>query len=571
MACRFGGAPVGHPGMETLPQVCLARVARGLEAKDLATLGRVSRAMRRDVAGPDCWGPCLHRDFGLHVSRGVDPRAVYAALREQARCPAVELRFKALGTDGGVDRDDLERYWVDHMFNSRDYDSYCSERGENVHCFAVLADQRAEGDKDALQDVRRKFLLQRLRVAANVFVPGGSAELQRWASADVEAFALELLQHVGAEYSHSLENMEGQVHPGGGTEPWSSEIQADGAAGPGAGAGAGEGGGGEPELEALSAHAQGTVPVGMLLVADRPLACKRKGLQLVGKVLQGRPRALPSTETFETEEDAAGSSKIASGSAGSLTAPENHVSRALPPMLWCHENLTRGWGRSDEGLEVAVIRGIEVSRRGNFTCPVACGAVFVGMGAEDPPTTPNSSAWAGGVGLSECVRKARRAGRDGPFAPFDDLDTPEKVFAASSSGHLPPILRHRVHPAGIVIEFEPTYPPQMEYSYDPRMRQLEEHVERSAYAVLQPVVWFRFSNTNTDNSLAPNDGPRGGNILEATPLECQRVGNLACVKLISCENRMAEMGDLNEVPNIDINYVKFLGATTRLDRGMRAF
>jgi hypothetical protein len=49
------------------------------------------------------------------------------------------------------------------------------------------------------------------------------------------------------------------------------------------------------------------------------------------------------------------------------------------------------------------------------------------------------------------------------------------------------------------------------------------------------------------------------------------VGNLACVKLISCENRMTEMGDVNEEPNIDINYVKFRGANTRLPPGLRAF
>ena len=580
--------------MEALPQVCLARVAAALEAEDLVALGSVSRAMRRGCAGPDCWGPQLQRDFALQVPMGLDPRALYRALRG-VKGPARDVRFKALGTDGGVDREDLERYWVDHMFNCRNYDSYCSVRGADVHCFAALADQRAEGARDAGQDARREFLLRRLRLAASVFVPGGVPELRQWASADVEAFARELLQHAGADYSQAVDP------PFGGAETLPEDMmvphpmnldpaEASEPLGVGMGAGAGAGEGELPaaaEFEALAAHAQGGLPVGMLLVADLPPVNKEKELQLVSQVLRGRSHSPPETEVLRSEVGMAVRPEARSVGAGpsatALLTPEEDAPEALRPMLWSRGDLSPGWGLPAEGLEVAVVSGVEVSRRGNFTCPVSCGAVFLGMGLEEPPPLQGRGGGGGGgaaaaprgTGISNCVREACRAGGHGPVSPFDGLETPEEVVAASSSGRLPPILRHQVLPTGVVIEFDPASPSaggtgeagRSEYCTDFEVRRLRERVGSSVYAELQPVLWFSFDRVHPGSG--PDSAP-GSDILRVD-LGCRRVGNLACVKLIACENRMAEMGDLNEEPNIDINYVKFRGATTRLPPGLRAF
>ena len=585
--------------MEALPQVCLARVAAALRAEDLAALESASRAMRRGCAGPDCWGPQLQRDFALQVPLGLDPRALYQALRG-VEGPARDVRFKALGTDGGVDREDLERYWVDHMFNSRNYDSYCSVRGADVHCFAALADQRAEGARDAGLDARREFLLRRLRLAASVFVPGGAPEIRQWASADVEAFARELLQHAGADYGQAPDPPAGdaEVLPEDVMLPQPMDLEpgeTDEPLDAGAGAGAGE----LPaaaEFEALTAHAQGGLPVGMLLVADLPPVSKEKELQLVGQVLRGRSHSPPETEVLEGEAAAAARPEARSGEAGpsgrAFPSPGEAAPEALRPMLWSRGDLSPGWGLPAEGLEVAVISEVEVSRRGNFTCPVSCGAVFLGMGLEEPPPLHRRGAGDGGggaaaaprgTGISKCVREACRVGGAGPVSPFDGLETPEEVVAASSSGRLPPILRHQGLPAGVVIEFDPTSPSaggpgeamRSQYCADSEVRRLRERVGGSVYAELQPVLWFSFDRARPGS--AGGAGGPGTGLPENLPdvlkvgLGSQRVGNLACVKLIACENRMAEMGDLNEEPNIDINYVKFRGVTTRLPPGLRAY
>jgi len=578
--------------MEALPQACLARVAAALEAEDLVALGSASRAMRQGCAGPDCWGPQLQRDFALQVPMGPDPRALYRALRGAVKGPVRDVRFKALGTDGGVDREDLERYWVDHMFNSRNYDSYCSVRGADVHCFAALADQRAEGARDAEQDARREFLLRRLRLAASVFVPGGVSELRQWASADVEAFARELLQHAGADYGQALEPASGGAetlpedmmvpHPMDSEPAEGSELLG---VGMGAGAGAGEGElPAAAEFEALAAHAQGGLPVGMLLVADLPPVVKEKELQLVSQVLRGRSHSPPETEVLRSEVGMMARPKTRSEGAGpsrALLSPEEDSPKALRPMLWSRGDLSPGWGLPAEGLEVAVISGVEVSRKGNFTCPVSCGAVFLGMGLEEPHPLqgrgPGGGAAAAprGTGISNCVRDTCRAGGGGPVNPFDGLETPEEVVAASSSGRLPPILRLQVLPTGVVIEFDPALPlaggtgeaGRPEYSADFEARRLRKRVGSSVYAELHPVLWFSFDRVRPGSG--PDSAP-GSDVLRVD-LGRRRVGNLACVKLISCENRMTEMGDVNEEPNIDINYVKFRGANTRLPPGLRAF
>jgi hypothetical protein len=50
------------------------------------------------------------------------------------------------------------------------------------------------------------------------------------------------------------------------------------------------------------------------------------------------------------------------------------------------------------------------------------------------------------------------------------------------------------------------------------------------------------------------------------PLVCgPRSGNVVCVKLLNCEDRMAEYDDPAEEPNIDVQYVALRGVAVQLD------
>ena len=52
------------------------------------------------------------------------------------------------------------------------------------------------------------------------------------------------------------------------------------------------------------------------------------------------------------------------------------------------------------------------------------------------------------------------------------------------------------------------------------------------------------------------------------PLAALRSGNAVCLKLISSQDRMREMGDQHEVPNIDVQYLLLRGVVATLPQGM---
>lgn len=53
-------------------------------------------------------------------------------------------------------------------------------------------------------------------------------------------------------------------------------------------------------------------------------------------------------------------------------------------------------------------------------------------------------------------------------------------------------------------------------------------------------------------------------LLLRMPLTARRAGNIALLKLISCENKMEEFEDDAEQPNIDIQYVALRGVSAAL-------
>jgi hypothetical protein len=55
------------------------------------------------------------------------------------------------------------------------------------------------------------------------------------------------------------------------------------------------------------------------------------------------------------------------------------------------------------------------------------------------------------------------------------------------------------------------------------------------------------------------------------PLAAIHSGNATTLKLISSQNRMAEMGDMHEVPNIDVQYVALKGCVATFPAGMQLF
>ena len=191
-------------------------------------------------------------------------------------------------------------------------------------------------------------------------------------------------------------------------------------------------------------------------------------------------------------------------------------------------------------IEVSLIKRINISRVGQFSCPVSCGAVLVGC------------ATRGSEAETANLIAAARAGR---CAALESLTTADEVTAASAAGRLPPVRSFSSTSSGQIIEFRaqagaPT-------AAAPAMLDVLE---------LRPLVWFRF----TDKEQAKREAARAGTDAEsldqmAITLDRHHAANVLCVKLISAENLMDEFDDVHESPNIDINGCTVSGVRLSMD------
>lgn len=117
-------------------------------------------------------------------------------------------------------------------------------------------------------------------------------------------------------------------------------------------------------------------------------------------------------------------------------------------------------------------------RAGNFTCPLRCGAVFMGcLGAGSPAASQPGSA-EGDAAMQEHLAAIAQQ----PWSKaLDDAMTSEDVIHAVQEGKLPKILRHQLLPVGEFIEFEPAPAPGASAGSSGRPP-----------VAMRPVIWFRW-------------------------------------------------------------------------------
>jgi len=223
----------------------------------------------------------------------------------------------------------------------------------------------------------------------------------------------------------------------------------------------------------------------------------------------------------------------------------------------------------------AVLEHVCISRAGHFSCPVSCGAVAVGdfRASDDMDLAARMEA----IAASDCS------------TALNGVRTRADVEAAVAVGRLPPIASSGSSESGEWVEFSPL------------------SSWRHAPAALETVLWFRFcpfaemrrrehgdepraaasagasGRSSPTPSASPQNSESGASdtdegepilsqLVESTdaknsmqiPLRFRRCTNMALVKLIWHEDLRQEWEDDHPEPNIDINYVQFLGRSAEI-------
>ena len=221
---------------------------------------------------------------------------------------------------------------------------------------------------------------------------------------------------------------------------------------------------------------------------------------------------------------------------------------------------------------------VRVSRVGQFSCPLHCGAVLLG----DAPRGGDGTARARRAALAACVDESRM------LRALDDATDLQTVRDASAAGLLPRIVHIGTSVAGTWAEFEPrgrgATPASLALAAQP--------------GALWPVVWFAFLPRAEATARAEHDeaaymqalgeGLDTGTLeltfegstpyravdghqvpvlededrydLLEMPLTARHgVGGLACIKLIASENLMTDWGDDHAEPNIDATALEVHG------------
>jgi len=249
--------------------------------------------------------------------------------------------------------------------------------------------------------------------------------------------------------------------------------------------------------------------------------------QLLFQGLHGSRRAAEIERVARIAEEILEARAVPSVELRYDAADHNAVSVPRAPLARCGgpaDGIAQG--SNDTPQLLAMADQLVVSRKGQFSCPVKAGAVFMttcgsGASAQTPSSAPACAALKGLATLTG-VLAATRA-KDSPLP------------AVAATHHLP---------YGDVVEFQP-----------PR-------AHRRRAGELYPVAWFCF----TDKRLGPRRGsPRGAprDLLEVR-LSSVHVGTTLCVKLIASENLMDLYNDNHDSPNIDVTFVGLGGACVHL-------
>lgn len=242
----------------------------------------------------------------------------------------------------------------------------------------------------------------------------------------------------------------------------------------------------------------------------------------------------------EAQADAGGAAPNAGAAAAALSSSADGL------RIFSHPLPARAGG-----LQASLSR-LRISRVGQFSCPLQCGAVLLGAA---PPSGADDDDGAARAALAALVD-------DSPMLrALDDATTLEAVLDASAAGRLPRITNRGSSPAGAWAEFEP------------RGRALSPNAPAGA---LWPVAWFAFTPRAeaaaraADEDMAAAEASYGAAEPQAlpdedmfdvidVPLRARHGGDLACVKLVGGENLMNEWGDDHSEPNIDVAAVELMG------------
>ncbi|GAX86324.1 hypothetical protein CEUSTIGMA_g13736.t1 [Chlamydomonas eustigma] len=131
------------------------------DKKDLCVVQRVSRELRFIASLNTLWIPLLSYEFGLRVqdSPKIKAQDICKKLSCLEQSDKYHIRFNALYTDGGIDENNMI-YWVDNIYKPNDWGSYCSEVSPNVNTLAFL--KGPECWQDPRYAEHRRFLISRL-------------------------------------------------------------------------------------------------------------------------------------------------------------------------------------------------------------------------------------------------------------------------------------------------------------------------------------------------------------------------------------------------------------------------
>ena len=217
---------------------------------------------------------------------------------------------------------------------------------------------------------------------------------------------------------------------------------------------------------------------------------------------------------------------------------------------------------------------LRISRVGQFSCPLHCGAVLFGA----PPRGGDATARARRAALASCVDESRM------LRALDDATDLQTVRDASAAGVLPRIVHVGTSVAGTWAEFEPrgraassAQPgalwPVVWFAFTPRAEATaralqDEEAYRQALgnrAAADASDWLGVHAPPTvlgaaDGHQLPVLGDEDRYDLLDMPLTARHgVAGMACAKLISGENLMADWGDDHAEPNIDATALEVHG------------
>jgi hypothetical protein len=594
--------------LEDLPRECLDAVLGGLAAGDVRSAMQCSTTMRD--AGTRFWRDALFRDFGFvapteeEEDDGRRWRRLYDAISDRIRPGRTHLkgtgclRVNGIYCDGGVD-ECAEEQWFRNVFDHDAHDRfYCSAASSNVSVIGcVVAGERNEAHGyDEYRLERRAYMTRRCNLNALMltafeedriraqsdegFVPrpfrtvlkhcktsGEIFDFGRWPDSRLLQFFVARLQaaHDGDPVAALLFDGVDGVDDGDGdgtaeTAAMKSLAQRVKEA---------------SVEEAIPTSSENTdADVGQRHLLKREIErARRCADDATSPPPPPRPEHLVEERTLEARLARERASFISNHAASLPECPGGRAHGGEPLRLLATEGAMAAFGRASASEDEpapwekpiqffpdewraaarasrcvdAIVTRVDISREGQFTCPVASGVVFFGPGPGACDDAEEVERWF----VAATRRPDASGGSCGGPAAFDDVDAKEKMFNlvddAAGSG-VPKIVAVHSLEGGVAYEFERVKTPPGGRAFT-------------------PAFWFKFyakragaAGADDDDGPSRDDRSPTRDVLSVR-LKLPRWARCVCVKLIRCENLMHDWEDLHDNENLDVRRVALHGAT----------